>query len=143
MDESLENIEITPVVVPQTVRTLAIFTYIGNALCALIILIVLMWALSSPVSFSSYITQGSTERLYFDPMGVVIGVLVTIVVCALPIAGAAMMAKGKKTGFWIYLIPNLIWIIINFTSGESTNIFFGFITIGFAIGFATQLKHLK
>ncbi|MBK6953330.1 MAG: hypothetical protein IPO32_17120 [Crocinitomicaceae bacterium] len=143
MDESLENIEIQPTKVPQAVKTLAIFAYIGNAFWAIMLVVVLVWALVAIESFGRFITQSSTERLYFEPVGLIVGMLVGLVICIVPIIGAAMMSKGKKTGFWLYLIPSLVWIILNFASGQTANIIVALITVGFTVGFATQLKHLK
>lgn len=143
MDESLENIEIKPVVVPQAVKTLAIFAYIGNAFWAIAIVAVLMWALVDAESFGRAIGQGSSERIYIDPMGILIGMIVGLVICILPIIGAAMMTKGKKSGFWLYLIPSILWIILNFASGETPNIWLAIISVGFLIGFATQVKQLN
>ncbi len=143
MDESLENIEIKPVVVPQAVKTLAIFAYIGNAFWAIAIVAVLMWALVDAESFGRAITQNSSERIYIEPMGILVGMIVGIVICVLPIVGAAMMSKGKKSGFWLYLIPSILWIILNFASAEIPNMWLAIFTLGFVIGFATQVKHLS
>jgi uncharacterized membrane protein len=143
MDESLENIEIQPTKAPQAVKTLAIFAYIGNAFWAIIILVVLIWALVAAETFERFITQSSTERLYIEPVSLMVGMLVGLVICIVPIIGAALMSIGKKTGFWLYLIPSLLWIILNFASGQTANIVVALITVGFTIGFASQLKHLK
>jgi uncharacterized protein YacL len=143
MNESLENIDVKPTEVPQALKTLAIFAYIGNAFWAIAIVIVLMWALIAAESFGRFISQGSTDRLYIDPMGIVIGIIVGLVICILPIIGAAMMTKGKKSGFWLYLIPSILWIILNFSSGQTPNMWMSLITVGFIIGFASQLKHLN
>lgn len=143
MDESLENIELKPAEVPQGVKTLAILSYIGNAFWFLIIVAVLMWALVSPDSFARFITQGTEDRLYIDPMGILVGMIVGITICTLPIFGAAMMYKGKKSGFWLFLIPNILWVILNFSSRETANMMIALITIGFIVGFAVQLKNLR
>jgi hypothetical protein len=143
MDESLENIETKPLEVPQALKTLAILSYIGNAFWGIAIFAVLMWALVAPERFEEFITQGSNERLDLDPLGIIVGIVVGLVVCAMPIVGAAMMTKGKKSGYWIYLIPSLLWVILNLSSGQTQNIIISLITVGFIVGFATQLKHLR
>lgn len=143
MNESLENLEVKPTEVPQAVKTLAIFAYIGNAFWGIVIAVIMMWALTAAESFSRFMEQGTGERLYIDPMGILVGMIVGLIICILPIFGAAMMSKGKKSGFWLYLIPSLLWVILNISSGDTPNIVIGLITVGFIVGFATQLKALK
>lgn len=143
MNESLENIEPKPVDVPQGVKTLAILSYIGNAFWGLAIFAVLMWALVSPDGFARFITQGSEDRLYIEPMGILVGMIIGITICILPIFGAAMMSKGKKSGFWLFLVPNILWVILNFSSRETPNVVIALITVGFIVGFAVQLKQLR
>src|SRR5688572_26992171 len=105
MDETLENITVqeTPHVVPQVVKTLAILAYIGNAFWGIAIVGVLMWAMSGAESF---------ERLMqlevIDTGALMVGGLVAVVICIVPIVGAIFMAKGKKSGFWIYTSANAL-----------------------------------
>lgn len=138
MEDTLENLNAEKPTVPQAVKTLSIFAYIGNGFWGLVILIVILWALAASASFERIMNLQVLE-----PGALLAGGLIAVVLCALPIFGAAMMTKGKKSGFWLYAVSNGLWVLLNFASGVPQNIFVGAISLGFIIGFATQLKNLR
>lgn len=140
MDETLENIKVeeTPQVVPQVVKTLAILAYIGNAFWGIAIVGVLMWAMSGAASFEKLM-----RMQVIDTGALLVGGLVAVIICIVPIIGAVFMAKGRKLGFWLYVSANGLWVLLNFASGVPQNIVVGAISLGFIIGFATQLKNLR
>lgn len=138
MDEVLENIdENKPQEVPQTVKVLSIFAYIGNGLWATIFLVVLLWI---AFAFNSFRLPGVRS----SDTGIICAALLFVTaLCALSIVGAAKMAKGKKSGFYLYAIPNGIWSLMLFFNLEPTNIVVSLVSISFISGFASQLKYLK
>ena len=146
------------------INVLSILTFIGSGLAILINL----WYFSSAKKFYD-MTLANQDQVAkapafvrglqgSDPIGVaqrtyenrVPIVVLGMVACILCIIGAVQMRNLKKTGFYIYLIGEILPIIVGF-------IFIGFAAytgvfqvIGtflfpavFIILYATQLKHLK
>lgn len=145
MEDILETVEQPKNEVPQAVKTLAILTYVGNGLMVLIFLILFFWLMGTLNDAPRYVQFDMEEK------GLMIAVFcVVILFCVLPIIGAYQMSKGKKWGFWMYLIPNVIWVILCFAAFANpdneqgmSNLLIAGITIGFIAGFASNLKFLK
>jgi len=139
MDEILENIkDNTPVKVPQVVKTLAIFSHIGNAFWGIVILVIFFWALGSPASFKDTFNLTVEAKTAF-----IVGVLLLISIIIICIIGVVQMTRGKKSGFWMYLITNGLWVIVGFLAATPQNITVAAISLGFIFGFASQLKNLR
>ncbi|MBI3134295.1 MAG: hypothetical protein HYZ14_06415 [Bacteroidetes bacterium] len=138
MEDTLETLNEKPVAVPQAVKTLAILAYIGNGLWAVVFLGVFFWMMAASSEFERLLGVGSL------PIGVVgIAIFLVVAMCTLGIIGAFQMAAGKKLGFWLYLVGNGIWVLMNLGSGQGENIGMAVISIGFIVGFGANLKSLK
>ncbi|MBL7900231.1 MAG: hypothetical protein JNJ99_16970 [Crocinitomicaceae bacterium] len=139
MEEVLEDKEVQKTVVPQAVKTLSIFAYIGNGFWGLVIFILMILTMTS---------IDTIERIVGGSLGEQKGVLIVtflimLATCVLPIIGCIKMSKGYKTGFYMYVAANGIWTLLNIIAATPQNIFVGLISLGFIIGFGSQLKHLK
>lgn len=69
--------------------------------------------------------------------------LVMLALCIVPIFGCIKMSKGLKSGFYMYVAANGLWVLLNIIAATPQNIFVGLVSLGFIIGFGSQLKHLK
>ncbi|MBK9192260.1 MAG: hypothetical protein IPM77_12545 [Crocinitomicaceae bacterium] len=139
MEEVLEDKEVQKTAVPQVVKTLSIFAYIGNGFWGLVIFILMILAMTS---------IDTIERIVGGSLGEQKGVLIVtflimLAICILPIFGCIKMAKGFKSGFYMYAAANGIWVLLNIFAATPQNIFVGLVSLGFIIGFGSQLKHLK
>jgi hypothetical protein len=139
MEEILEDKEVQKTEVPQAVKTLSIFAYIGNGFWGLIILILTILTLTSFDMIERLIGVGLGEQ-----KGVLIFTfLVMLALCIVPIFGCIKMSKGLKSGFYMYVAANGLWVLLNIIAATPQNIFVGLVSLGFIIGFGSQLKHLK
>lgn len=137
MEESLESPDEKPAGVPQVVKILAILTYVGNGLWALIFLGVFFWFMADSDAVAAEL------KLKDLPMGpVAIFILILELMFLFCILGAYSMASGRRAGFWIYLVGNAIWILLNILPGQVENFIVALISMGFTIGFIVQLKKL-
>ena len=140
-DEVLEE-SAQPKGVPTIVKTLAIISYVGNTLWALLFLIVAL-ALNS---FKSMLVNRldapamSTDQLMNY---ILIASIVIVLICIVSIIGAAKMTKGSKTGFYLYAVANGLWTVILLLGGTPQGIVCGLISLGFIVGFGMQLKNFK
>lgn len=126
--------------VPQIVKTLAIISYVGNALWAVLFLIVALAINSFKGMFVNRL-QGaamSTDQLMTY---VLVACLIIIATCVISIMGAAKMTKGKKGGFYMYAVANGIWTILLIMGGTPQGIVCGLISLGFIVAFGMQLKN--
>ncbi|HBS87383.1 MAG: hypothetical protein A2W91_13910 [Bacteroidetes bacterium GWF2_38_335] len=128
--------------VPGMVNTLAVFSYIGSGILALLFL----WFL---VAFESVLDTIDLEEAFskFGEGEAALNIIrITIVILLVlnigTIIGPAMMQKGKKVGFYIYAACNGIWVILMVLGGTPAGIVLGLISLLFIIGYATKLKHL-
>lgn len=149
---------------PEMINVLSILTFIGSGLA----IITNFWYFSSAKKFYDLAlanqehadqTPAFLRNLQgSDPLGVaqrtydnrVPIVVLGIVACILCIIGAVQMRKLKKTGFYIYLIGEVLPIIVSFIFIGAVAYSGVFQVIGtflfpglFIILYATQLKHLK
>ena len=126
--------------VPQVVKTLAILSYVGNGLWTLLLLIM---AFALNAFMGELVNRLDAPTMSTDQLMtlIMIGCLVLAVFCILSIVGAAMMTKGKKSGFVLYAIGNGIWTLLMIMGGTPQGIVFGVISLGFILGFGMQLKN--
>jgi hypothetical protein len=83
---------------PAGLVVLSVLTFIWNAIIILSIIVSLGIGMSAS-------TGGAFPNS-------AIGIFVIIIaLCLLNIAGAAKMLKLKKSGFWMYLISNIVYIV--------------------------------
>jgi magnesium-transporting ATPase (P-type) len=138
IDDVLEDGN-APKSVPQIVKTLAIFSYIGNAIWALLFVIVVL-AIESMMS--QFINRLDAPGMSTDQLMtfMVIVCLVILLMCIVSIIGTVRMTRGKKSGFYMYAIANGIWVILLLMGGTPQGIVVGLISLGFIIGFGMQLK---
>lgn len=128
--------------IPSTVKTLAILAYIGNILWALLFLLVFVMIdlIIEELVNKLPVAEMTTDQFVTYLM---IGCGVLILCCIVSFIGALKMSKGKKIGFVLYAVANGIWAVLLFMGGTPQGIVCGAISVGFIIGFGTQLKHLR
>ena len=144
MDEILEE-QNAPQETPQIVKFLAIFSYIGNGLWGLFLLLMIATLSSYESMFSGLLPggAGSSEMASFMMMiKVILGLF--IVTCIVSIIGTVKMGQGKRSGFFMYAIANGIWGLLfaysGVTGGGMEALVIGLASIGFIVGFGSQLK---
>ena len=158
-----EHILEEPGKIPQTISVLSILTFIGSGM---VILFQLYYFVAAKRIYDT--SMASIEKLDQapawaknmqgpDPVGVIQRTydnrlpitLLTLVAAVLCIIGAVQMRKLKKTGFYIYLIGELLPILttvifIGTAAMGGIGFYFGLLIYAvFIILYATQLKHLK
>jgi hypothetical protein len=138
IDDVLEDSN-GPKSVPQVVKTLAVFAYIGNAIWALLFLILVL-ALESMSGM--LVNRMEAPGLSTDQLMtyILIVCVVFVVVCLVSIIGAAKMTKGKKSGFYMYAGSNGLWTILLLLGGTPQGVVVGLISLGFIVAFGMQLK---
>jgi hypothetical protein len=94
--DNFTNEEITKT--PAGLVVLSILTFIWNAIIILSIIVSLGIGMSA-----------STGGAF--PNGAIGIFAIIIALCVLNIVGAAKMLKLKKSGFWMYLISNIVYIV--------------------------------
>lgn len=126
--------------VPGMVKTLAIFTYIGNGLLILLFAFVMAMMEQFIDEFINRIegAEMSTDE-FITYMMAACGFI--IILCIGSIIGAFQMTKGKKWGFYVFAALNAIWILLLLMGGTPQGIVMALISIGFLIGFGSQLKN--
>ncbi len=139
---------------PQLVKILAIFTYIFSALG-------ILGGILAMVASGFFLSKVGDYGLGFSGAATGIAIAVGIVIIVfqiMTIAGAARMSKGRKSGFILWIIPNILLLIsylfaiyslivaadaFGVAAGGTTTILGFIITLLMAIGYATQLKKLN
>ncbi len=124
--------------------TISVLSYIGNSICALLAMILLIASISNGTNLSK---SGSFDALFGSLMGVmaVMAVLV-IVMCYLCIMGVAKMKKGNKRGLLYYLIGNGLWVVLLIYAGREGSLVYlssALISIGFTGFYAMMLPKLS
>ncbi|MCB9223464.1 MAG: hypothetical protein H6582_04740 [Crocinitomicaceae bacterium] len=142
-DEVLEE-SAQPKGVPGIVKTLAVISYIGNAIWGLLFLAVGLMVNSLGGLFVNRIESAtlSSDQLMRNVMLVSLGIFI---VCVINFIGALLMHRGKKRGFYFYAITNLIWAyLIYWILGETVQgAVCGLISVLFIAGFGMNLKKLN
>lgn len=139
IDDVLEDSNM-PQEVPSVVKTLAIFTYIGNGLLILLFLFVMAMIETFIGEFVNKVEGADIGTDTFITYFMVACGFI-ILLCIGSIIGAFQMTKGRKLGFYIYAALNAVWIVLLIYGGEPQGLAMAAISIGFLIGFGTQLKN--
>jgi heme/copper-type cytochrome/quinol oxidase subunit 3 len=141
-NEVLETEETQPTGVPDTVKVLAIISYIGHGFLIIIFLIAM--------AFFATTSGSNIARLMGSQVDGFLTILIVVFLLfigfsVISIIGAAKMHKGKKIGFVLYAIGSglLGLLFLLGAAQQPSNLILGLITIGLVVGFATQLKHLR
>lgn len=158
-----EHILEEPKKLPEMINVLTILTFVGSGLA--LVSSLLTFALAKRSYDSGMAAQekmadapswvrglqgsdpvGALQRSYDNRVPIFILGLLGAILC---IVGAAQMRKLKKTGFYIYLIGEILPLVVTFifigasaVSGFVLGFSVLFIAV-FIILYATQLKHLK
>ena len=128
---------------PGFLKTLVILTYIFSSLFSLICLI--------GVFASSWLIGMTGGMAMMGGGGAAVGLIVAVCVImigieVLTMIGASKMWKLKKSGFWMWIIPNGIYLLLSlFGLGNATGgtIFALLVTIFMFVGYIANFKHLK
>lgn len=132
---------------PQTVKTLAILSIIGNAVWMLLILIGMMAIFSAASAFGG----GYGGRIVGSMMGpLVIIFLLMIALNVLGLIAAVKMMKGKRGAYIMYAIVTGLWALIillgSFNQPDMCQtmllVLSSFSSIGFTIGFGVNMKDM-
>lgn len=128
-------------------RTIVLLSHIGNFFTILIFAFLFIAAMnnesisSKETTFFGY-TFASMAYLKYVAMGV-------LFICLLTFIGVVLMKRGKRSGFFLYAIPNGIWACLLFyfsmdivTLGFVMKIFSA-ITVLFIVLFATRIPKLS
>lgn len=94
--DDFTNEEVTKA--PTGLIVLAILTFIWNAMIFLGIIVGVGFGMSQ------------SNRAVF-PTGAMVVFAIIIGLCVLNVVGAAKMLKLKKSGYWMYLISNIVYIV--------------------------------
>jgi hypothetical protein len=146
MDEIIDLGESQNKEVPQAVKTLAILSIVGSSLWILILLIIMFYFMSAGSALGAL--GGS---MFADAMAaILIGFLFFIGLNVGSLIGAIKMMKGKKSMFILYAIMNGIWALLflitignqNDTLSLMLTLLTALSSIGFIIGFGTQMKNM-
>lgn len=125
-------------------NTLTILSYIGNAILALLFMILLIGCITNGTNFEN---SKAFSGLFGGLLGVfaIMSILV-IVTCWLCINGVAKMKKGKRRGFMFYLIGNGLWVLLLIYGGSEGSLPFlicALISIGFIVFYAMKLPKMS
>jgi len=132
---------------PQTVKTLAILSIVGNSLWCLMMLIAMLWMMMMANSFGG----GFGGRIIGEMMGAfLVGFLIMIVFHVLGLIAAVRMLKGKKGAFIMYAIVTGLWSLLlllsSFNQPQASNtiliLVMALTSIGFIIGFGVNMKDM-
>lgn len=123
------------------IKTLGIISIVGSSLWILLLLIGGLYLMAVGGAFLSAFPIA-------DPMGAIIFIgiilLFMIFLNVAGIIGATNMMKGKKSGYVWYMIGTVIWaVLLLFNYSEVINLISALASIGFIVGFSTQLKTLN
>ena len=138
-----------PTEVPQNVKTLGILSIVGNSIWMLLIAISLIyvWLFSSTMG-------GIGGGVFARFAGAIAGIiLLMLILQIIALMGAVKLMNGKKTAFLLYAIPTGLWGLLLVFSGLNAmnavnngnamfTLFSGLVSIGFIIGFGTNLKKM-
>jgi hypothetical protein len=142
---------------PQFLTVLCILSYIGSGLWALLSLIGIFASgaiigLLAGDAMSSVDTSGMTpeqaEQFQAVATGGIMGMLssyaivifvVSLIFASLSLFGVIRMWKMKKSGFWLYSIPNGLIAVLGLIGGS---IFGPIIGVAFIVMYALNLKHM-
>lgn len=123
---------------PNTMlHVMCILGYIANGFWVLTCLILLIIG-SSILPDLIPESRGDSKAIL---VGLYIGLVFIIIVCAVSILGLILAHKKKKSGVIIYGIANGIWAIINLISLQPANLIFAVISIAFII--VVAINHNK
>jgi len=140
MHEKIDTIDTLPSnknQAPQFFNVMIMLVYIANGLWALVFLCLFFWSMISAASFAEVFGTGDVPMVAFG-----VFLLIMEVSFALCIAGARGISNGRWLGFWLFLIGNLPWILINAAGGMPENFLVAAVSVVFIIAFATQFKKL-
>ena len=121
--------------------TISVLSYIGNSICALLAMILLIASISNGTNLSK---SGSFDALFGSLMAVM--AVLVIVMCYLCIMGVAKMKKGNKRGLLYYLIGNGLWVVLLIYAGREGSLVYlssALISIGFTGFYAMMLPKLS
>jgi hypothetical protein len=124
-------------------NAVTVFSYIGNAIGALLAMILLIACITNGTSMEN---SGSFDALAGGLIGVmaVLSALV-IVMCYLCLLGVAKMRTGKTRGFLYYLIGNGLWVVFMIYAGREGSLPYltsALISIGFTVFYAMKLPKM-
>ncbi|WP_066757938.1 hypothetical protein [Crocinitomix algicola] len=143
--EVLESNEPSQQNVPEVVKVLAIFSYIGNGFWILAFLVIYMMMRMNSNELAALMNINMASD-YFVNIFLIVFILASIL-GGLCIYGAALMSKGLKKGFTFYAIGNGIWVLIlligSLENGPLSNYIILLISAVFILVFGMQLKHLR
>jgi hypothetical protein len=133
--------------VPQGVKTLAILSIVGNSLWLLIFLLAMMYFLVIASSFG-----GMMGSFMGDFMGLFVAVMLGLsTLHILGLVAAVKMMKGSKGAFIMYAIVTGLWALLCLllisngggnTGGVMLYVISALSSIGFIIGFGTQMQNM-
>ncbi|MEX1002737.1 MAG: hypothetical protein WDZ35_11535 [Crocinitomicaceae bacterium] len=126
--------------IPAIVKTLAIISYVGNSFYALLMLAIIFLLESFKSEFVNQIEDADVSTDDFM-LYMVVGCIILIIASIACIIGAYKMTKGKKWGFFVYTLFNALWVVALIMGGTPQGIVMGIVSIGFILGFASQLRH--
>lgn len=128
-------------------RTIVLLSHIGNFFTVLVFVFLLIGSINAEETSA---TQSEMFGFQFAFMSylkyVAMGILF---ICLLTFIGVVLMKRGKRSGFFLYAIPNGIWACLLFyfsmdivTLGFVMKIFSA-ITVLFIVLFATRIPKLS
>jgi hypothetical protein len=141
--EEMNQTPQAPPSAPGFLKTLVVLTYIFSSIFILICLLGVFasgWLMSMIPGGGLPIQGGAAVGIIIAVCLIIIGLeLVTMI-------GASKMAKLKKSGFWMWIIPNGVYLLLSlFSLSNATagTIFFLLVTIFMFVGYIANFKHLK
>lgn len=128
-------------------RTIVLLSHIGNFFTVLVFVFLLIGSINAEETST---TQSEMFGFQFAFMSylkyVAMGILF---ICLLTFIGVVLMKRGKRSGFFLYAIPNAIWACLLFyfsmdivTLGFVMKIFSA-ISVLFIVLFATRIPKLS
>lgn len=125
------------------VKVLSILSFVGNGFWLLASLIVLVMVFANVGDFVELLPTNDSGDAFIGILA--FSLLVVMALCIISFIGASKMYKGEKSGFRYYLIGEGLWATLIFlgNNGVFAYILLGIISVGFIIGFYTQLKSLN
>ena len=130
---------------PEMVRVLAILSYIGNGFWILAFLAIVMVISSDASIFDELLGNRVDRNAVATIFTVALGI--AFILGVLCIYGAYKMYRGFKSGFIFYAIGNSLWALLlligTINGGQNSNYLVLLISIGFIVGFGSQLKNLR
>lgn len=135
--------------IPELLKILTVLTYVFSSLMILIMIIILFAMGYFLELFTQMGLFDEIESLGGNVKGVVVAIFAIVIIFfivfeVITMIGAYQMRKGKKLGFWFWIIPNAFYLLLSI-GGSITGgyLFVILVTIAMMVGYISQYKYLN